>query len=171
MGMHHEPGSCGRRSLRLKEYDYSRDGAYFVTICAHRRLCRFGRIAHDDVQLNAEGRIIASCWNEIPKHFPTVSLDAWVIMPNHLHGIIIITTDDTNIGSSASLGIIVGAFKSAATKRINQSRAASGSVWQRNYYEHVIRDESSLNRSRKYIEENPARWAYDRENPGAIPEV
>jgi putative transposase len=169
--VHDKADRRSRRSLRLRGYDYSRDGAYFVTICAHRRLCKFGRIEQDEVRLSPAGCIVASCWNEIPDHFPDVSLDAWVIMPNHVHGIIVIMTDDGNIGMRTALGVIVGAFKSAASKRINQWQGASEPLWQRNYYEHVIRNESSLNRARKYIEENPARWAYDRENPGAIPEV
>jgi len=161
-----------RRSMRLKDYDYSSNGAYFVTICAHRRLCRFGDIDKDEMQLNAVGRIIASCWAEIPEHFPMVSLDAWVIMPNHLHGIIVIMGDGTfQERRPPSLGIIIGSFKSAATRRLNDLQGRSELLWQRNYYEHVIRDEASLHRVRKYIEENPARWKYDYENPDAIPEV
>src|SRR5205823_206535 len=128
------------------------------------------------MQLNAAGRIVASCWEDIPEHFPTVSLDGWVIMPNHVHGIVVITTSDTTsaimplAASTPSLGVIVGAFKSAATKRVNEWRRTPETLWQRSYYERVIRDDRSLNRVRQYIEENPVRWAYDTENLDAVPE-
>ena len=125
------------------------------------------------MQLNQAGLIVASCWQQIPEHFSAASLDEWVIMPNHLHGIIIIT-DETDVGAqhaaplpvkTAPLSVIVRSFKSAVTKRVNAIRATDGPIWQRNYYEHVVRDERALDRIRRYIRENPVRWADDPENP------
>jgi REP element-mobilizing transposase RayT len=134
------------------------------------------------VHLNQFGNIVQECWIAIPEHFPKVILDEFVIMPNHVHGIIVIA-ETPRVGAThasplhkhprgpqrQSVGAIVGSFKSAVTKRINECRAApSEPVWQRNYYEHVIREEASLNRVRKYIAENPLQWAYDPENPSVV---
>ena len=141
-----------RRPIRLPGYDYSQPGAYFITICAHQRAYLFGHITESEMQLYQAGRIAAACWREIPVHFPTVALDQWIMMPNHLHGILIISFDDLWAGHAPPLpgrpapGIatIVGSFKSAAAKRINEIRATPGApVWQRNYYEHVVRDEGA----------------------------
>jgi putative transposase len=163
-----------RSSLRLPEYDYSGAGAYFVTICAHNRICAFGAVDAEEMQLNDVGRIVSSCWNEIPQHFSAISLDEWVIMPNHVHGIVLIS-DAADAGATHAscirpgLGVVVGSFKSAATKRVNEWRRAHGSpLWQRNYYEHVIRDQEDLARVRQYIADNPIRWALDPENPSRL---
>jgi putative transposase len=162
-----------RRSIRLKGYDYSQPNAYFVTMCAHRRACLFGEITESEMRLNQTGLIAADCWREIPEHFPAASLDEWVIMPNHLHGIVIIS-DETDVraqhaaplpAKAAPLSVIVRSFKSAVTKRVNAIGATDGPIWQRNYYEHVVRDEHALDRLRRYIFENPIRWADDPDNP------
>jgi len=179
-------GKYHRRSIRLAGYDYSWAGAYFVTICAHDRICQFGDIMNGEMRLNDAGRIVERCWREIPAHFPHVELDEFVIMPNHIHGILVITntlgTNDNIVGAthasplqqtnrpcgpkSRSIAAIVGSFKSAVTKRINEMRGAPGeAVWQRNYYEHIIRDDESLNRIREYIMTNTIRWEEDEENP------
>jgi putative transposase len=162
-----------RRSLRLKNYDYSQAGAYFVTVCAHNRMCIFGKVDAAEMRLSEIGRTVDSCWKEIPMHFQ-VSLDQWIVMPNHLHGIIImadeapLATDDALLLRPA-LGAIVGAFKSAATKRVNEEpRMERSPLWQRNLYEHVIRNEADLGRIRQIIVDNPIRWAEDPENPNVI---
>jgi REP element-mobilizing transposase RayT len=176
-----------RCSIRLKGYDYTWAGAYFVTICTKDRACLFGDVVDGVMRLNQMGQIVWQCWLAIPDHFPHVLLDEFVVMPNHVHGIIVIMAthivgathasplqnDDTPTRPRGpqrqSVGSIVGSFKSAATKRINEQRGIPGApVWQRNYYEHIIRDDESLNRIRQYIAENPLRWYLDRENPNAI---
>jgi len=176
-----------RRSIRLKGYDYTRPGAYFVTVCTHRREMLFGEVVNGVMQLNAFGEIVWKCWDEIPTHFPNVELDAFIVMPNHVHGIIVIVADGMVGATHASplpdpqylshprgpapqsLGAIVGSFKSAVTRRINHMRGTSGApVWQRNYWEHVIRTERVLNAVRQYIHDNPPRWSFDRYNPHAI---
>lgn len=158
-----------RRLLRLSHYDYSNVGAYFVTCCILGRRCILGDIVDDRMQLNASGRVVAECWAAIPMHFPYVAMDEFVVMPNHLHGIVVIEAEPRARHASplqdgrATLGTIVGAFKSAVSKKLGLD--VSKPVWQRNYYEHVIRNESSLHKIREYIVNNPKQWALDRENP------
>ena len=192
-----------RRSLRLKDYDYAATGAYFVTVCTQNRACLFGEVVNDAMQVNEYGDIVLRYWEKIPDHFANVELDAFVVMPNHVHGIIVLTDGEhaapatpvvsvVPVGAQhaaplpaplpprrprrnvqpGSLGAIVRSFKSAVTQRINAARrhgtaccAPTSPVWQRNYYEHVIRNEESLHRLREYIQNNPARWADDEENP------
>ena len=163
-----------RRSIRLRHYDYSRAGAYFITVCTDGRELLFGEVIDDEVKLNALGRIAAEEWLKSAQVRTEIELDTWVVMPNHIHGIVMITDDrrksDRSVAPSGprprSLGALMAGFKSAATKRINTMRGTPGaSVWQRNYYEHVIRNESALNRIRQYITDNPAKWSEDPENP------
>lgn len=158
--MKYNPEKHHRRSIRLKGYDYSQAGAYFVTICTQNRACLFGEVVGGDLRLNDAGTIARQCWLEIPIHFPNTELDEFVIMPNHVHGIIVLVEPPTR-----SIPTIIGSFKSATTKRINEYRSTPGTpVWQRSYYEHVIRDDESLNRIQKYIRNNPVKWTLDREN-------
>lgn len=130
------------------------------------------------VTLNDFGKMVQTVWDELPHHFQKIELDAFVIMPNHLHGILVITdslgathasplpTQPPRGPKPGSVGVVIGSFKSAATKEINKSRGTTGlPVWQRNYHEHIIRNENDLNRIREYIAFNPARWAEDEENP------
>jgi REP-associated tyrosine transposase len=136
----------------------------------------FGDIVEGTMLLNRPGECAAQSWEWLGRRHDRVSLDAWIIMPNHLHGVIIF--DDRTEGGSRTaptpskekpLGRRIGAFKTLSTKRINQIRGTPGTpVWQRNYYEHVIRDENELNRIRTYIEANPAMWNMDDENPAAM---
>jgi putative transposase len=172
-----------RRSIRLQGYDYSQAGAYFVTICAFEQQCLFGNMIDGVIQLTAIGQVVQSVWEEIPHHFPNVALDAFVVMPNHVHGILFLTdavrathaSPLQTIQSSKpcgpkrnSIGAIIGSFKSAATKRINQSRNAPGTpLWHRNYYEHIIPSERALQAIRQYITANPAKWHLDRYNAHA----
>ena len=163
-----------RRSIRLKEYDYSRTGAYFVTICAREHFSVFGEIEGGKMRLNAWGTIIAESWEWLSMQYDHVSQDFSVVMPNHLHGILVIA-DGCRGGSRAAptfkrkpLGQLVGAFKTVSTKKINKLRGTSGvPIWQRSYYERVIRNDEELNRIRQYIVENPLRWELDPENPAA----
>jgi REP-associated tyrosine transposase len=241
--MTYDPQRHHRRSIRLRGYDYSQAGAYFVTVCAQDRVCLFGEVIGDQMHLNEPGRIVLAEWERLAVRFPTVELDAFVVMPNHIHGILVIsaggtradavaprvdsvvgaglvpaprvttgaaegkvvgaelgattrvaptdilndlptTPDDvptSNAGDVAApavdskpvLGNIVGAFKSLTTdlyihgvKQLGWPRFRRR-LWQRNYHEHIIRSEESLNRIRRYILENPARWATDPENPQA----
>ena len=162
-----------RKQLRLKEYDYSQPGAYFVTICTKDRRHLFGGIKGESMHLNPYGRVVQSCWEEIPDHYPQVQLDEFVLMPNHMHGIIVILEDVDTVGArhaspqrkNNTLGDIVGSFKYAVTKRNNESKGVS--IWQRGFFEHIIRDGKSLDRIREYIATNPQRWQLDRENPEA----
>ena len=172
------PDAFHRRSLRLPGYDYTQPGAYFVTLVAQGRLCLFGEIADGEMQLNEVGEIVAQAWQWLARQYPYVDIDEWVIMPNHLHGIIWIVNNDASgrggsrpaptthpVHPQKSLGRLIGAFKTTSTKQINILNHTPGAaLWQRNYYEHVIRNDDDLRRIREYICNNPLRWALDREN-------
>lgn len=170
-----------RHSLRLRDYDYSQSGAYFITICTKNKECLLGEIINGKtplVRLSPVGKIVRKFWLEIPEHFPNVELDEFVIMPNHIHGIIIIKDSVGAIHELPLLQLfrrkmlipkIVGWYKMRSAKHINTIRRTPGmSVWQRNYYEHIIRNEESLNRIREYIINNPIKWEIDKENPKNI---
>ncbi len=174
------PDHHHRRSIRLPEYDYATVGAYYVTLCACGRECLFGEIVRGQMRLNDAGRIIQEEWQRTPQLRPNVELDAFITMPNHLHGIIVITESRRGVlqyaptigqnpgfrSPSQTLGAIVRGFKSAVTRRVNTRHNTQGNkLWQRNYYEHVIRDEKDLKEIRRYIAVNPRLWKYDEENP------
>lgn len=167
-----------RRSLRLKGYDYSQHGVYFVTVCAHRHAALFGRIDNRMMISNTIGNIITEEWRTTAELRPYVGLDAFIVMPNHLHGIIaIFGEDDQAIQRSApatndkgtsgklqagSLGAIIGRFKGSVTRRAHEmSRYYDLRIWQRNYYDHIIRNDTSLQAIREYIAMNPLRWTDD----------
>lgn len=170
-----------RRSIRLKGYDYSQAGAYFVTICTQNRVCLFGEIVDGEMRLNDAGKIVADSWQWLASQYDYIELDEWVIMPNHIHGIIVVNerrgdsriaptqiapTQTGPTGKRKPIGRLIGAFKTVSTKHINIMRGMAGiPVWQRNYYEHIIRNDESLNRIREYIANNPLQWALDRDNP------
>ena len=180
--MKYEPEKHHRRSVRLKNFDYAQTGAYFVTIVTQRRICLFGDIINSEPQLNVAGRMVQAVWSELPVHYSGIKTDVCVVMPNHIHGIIIVGVQFIAPGSAPSnqaditqegamnraptLGEIIRAYKAASTRMIRQTTNLDF-AWQRNYYEHVIRNDESLNRIREYILNNPARWAYDHENPEA----
>ena len=171
-----------RRSIRLKGYDYSQAGAYYVTIVTWHRDCIFGQVLNEEMYLNDLGKIADECWRAIPEHFPNVDLGVHVIMPNHAHGIIVIRYDNSPsiVGATHwvaptpgtrpkgpkpnSLGAIIGSYKSAVSYRIHKELNAIG-VWQRNYYEHIIRDEQDLQNKTDYINANPSLWDEDENNP------
>ena len=199
-----------RRSIRLKGHDYSRAGAYFVTIVTQGRLCVFGEVVGEQMRLNEAGAMAQAMWEALPRRFPGIDVDAFVVMPNHIHGIVIIDPSDadqpvgvplvgtpnathapdvpdhptrattrvapTNASNAphTTLGDVVRAHKSLTTVEY-----ASGvrtlnwppferRLWQRNYYEHIVRDEESLSLIRQYILDNPAQWDFDRENPAVL---
>lgn len=179
-----------RHSVRLKEYDYSQAGAYFVTICTQDRACLLGEIVDGEMRLSEGGRTVQSAWDRLPQRYPEIELDAHVLMPNHFHGIIILhpepvgarssrpnTSESVSAGSSClndkgrenrapTLGKIVAYFKYQTTTQINATRNSGiQKLWQRNYYEHVIRNEADLTEAREYILNNPARWDEDDYNP------
>ncbi|MDL1968196.1 MAG: transposase [Deltaproteobacteria bacterium] len=202
-----------RQSIRLRKYDYSKAGAYFVTICTQNKKCFFGNMVNDEMVLNDAGQMINIIWNELPINYPGVNIDEFQIMPNHVHGIIILVgagpcacpemTDHIDMDQSQitgqsrkfdkgqprgdkgqprgvaptaaglSLPDVVHRFKSLTTARYihgvrqKQWPPFPGKLWQRNYYEHIVRDENELNDIRKYIMDNPRKWDLDRENPDA----
>jgi REP element-mobilizing transposase RayT len=218
-----------RRSIRLKGYDYTQPGAYFVTVCTQDRACLFGEVMHGEMRLNDAGRMVERWWGELNRKFPHIRTDAFAVMPNHIHGIIVIEpvgvepvgadlrvcpdqrmgahvgaplpgdvagTHANAMGAHAgaplpgdvagthanAMGAHIGAplpeivqwFKTMTTSEyirgVKQSHwtAFRGRLWQRNYYEHIIRSDGSLGRIRQYIAENPLRWAFDRENPRSV---
>ena len=153
-----------RRSIRLQGYDYSQSGAYFVTICTKDR---------SPTLLNTAVRnVVQATWDEQPDRFPHITLDESVIMPNHVHVIIILTELDVVAnGRRQDLAAVVGAFKSISAIAANRALGRGGMpFWQRNYYEHIIRGEDKLNQIRQYILDNPAKWADDPNNPENIGE-
>ncbi len=185
--MTYNPKKHHRRSIRLKGYNYAQPGAYFVTIVTHQRQLLFGDIVNGETVLNNMGLIVEAEWLRTAKIRTNVVLDEYVIMPNHIHGIIIITDDEIPVGATGgsplqtdtqrphgptlhSLGAIMAGFKSAATKRLNRLRNTPNKpVWQRNYYDHIIRDEKEWDNIRKYIQTNPSEWGTDLENPHTQP--
>jgi len=237
--MAYDPKVHRRRSLRLKGYDYTQVGAYFVTIVTQGRLCLFGEIVGKEMRLNEAGEMVCGFWEVLPQRFPAIEMDMFVVMPNHLHGIVVIkpnrttTTVDhtelTNVGAGLvparntnrehrattrvapnqnpdrgventptvpnrattrvaptgimdggvdspiadrfALGDVIGAYKSLTTveytRRVKQVKWAPfhKRLWQRNYYEHVVRHDESLRQLQQYILDNPDQWAFDKENP------
>jgi REP element-mobilizing transposase RayT len=181
----YDPRRHHRRSIRLPGWDYRTPAAYFLTICTHQREYLF------DNQTWAG--IASAAWMAMPTHVDRVVLDEWVLMPNHIHGVLILTdahTGGTPVepfswrwaapppsaeprrfanAASGSLGSIVRAYKAAVTRRINERSGTLGTKrWQRGYYERITRDDHELGRIRVYIQENPARWAEDRDNLDAL---
>ena len=161
-----------RRSIRLRGYDCTKPGAYFLTICTADRAPLFGEVFDGDMRLNGLGQIIENEWLRSETIRPEIVLDAFVVMPNHLHGIVFITSGREPAGGDVgahghtplrrpprSLGSFVAGFKSAAALRGNRHRGTPGlPLWQRGTYEHIIRDGQALARIRRYIVSNPARW-------------
>ena len=161
-----------RQSIRLKGFDYSEPGSYFVTVCVKDRECLLGDVVNGKIELNDVGRIVSSVWHDLAKRFKNIELDGFVIMPNHVHGIVVIVgaplagARDLRAGTrpAPTLGDIIGAFKSV-TARQYYLDSKGEKLWQRNYYERVIRNEKELFEIRRYIQENPSKWELDPENP------
>ena len=187
-----------RKPLRLKGYDYSRAGAYFITVVVQGRLCLFGDVVGGEMGLNDAGKMVRRVWDGMPDRFSFIEMDEFVVMPNHVHGVIIIhqppASDVPPVGASRvgalddprlhydtrattrvapTLGDVVGALKSLTTVEYGRGVRETGwspfdkRLWQRNYYERIIRNESELGLAREYIANNPMKWAFDHENPSA----
>ena len=184
-----------RRSIRLHGYDYAQAGAYFITIVTKDRSCLFGNVVvSGEMRLNGLGTMVQTVWEELPGHYLSVQCGAFVVMPNHIHGIITLADNgasgksDVGAGLKPARGVAVGpnsaraglkpaptlsevvrAFKTFSARRVNEIRNTAGlPLWQRNYYEHVVRTEDELHRIREYIANNPLQWELDRENPSRI---
>jgi putative transposase len=160
-----------RKRLRLKNYDYSAPGTYFITVCTYKRDCLLGEIAAGRVRLSSSGRIVEQAWRWVGDRYSSVELDEWVVMPNHLHAILTIRdphlADSTN-RPAKSLGRLTAAFKGTSTNEINRTRGAHAPVWQRGFYDHIVRTEEDLARIRRYVIENPIAWVSDPENPAVV---
>ena len=167
--MKFDPDIHHRCSIRLADFDYSSAGFYFVTICVQGRECLLGEIADGEVVLNEAGRMVEDTWLELSVQYPGIALDEHVVMPNHFHGIIVLQSP-----AVLSLPDVVHRFKSLTTTRyrygVNNDNwpPFPGKLWQRNYYERIIRNENELHQIRQYIHDNPAQWESDNENPTQI---
>ncbi len=187
--MRYNPEIHHRRSIRLEGHDYSQCGYYFITVCTQTKRCLFGEIEKDRMILNDAGKMIQCQWNELVGRFTHIELDEYVVMPNHFHGIIMVgaglvpdqngvknnniqattraTTRVAPTAGTATVGDMVGAFKSITTHEYingvknNNWKPFDGRLWQRNYYEHIIRNETSLRNIREYIVNNPCQWRQD----------
>jgi putative transposase len=185
--MSYDPDKHHRRSIRLREYDYRQEGAYFVTICTYQRACLFGDVVDEEMLLSTPGCIMEEEIRQTPIVRPYVLVDSFIIMPNHIHAIFVIT--DAQVGTqrrcvptttaihsktfakipSGSLSAVIRSFKAIVTKRINLLRGTpSEPVWQGRYYEQIIRNQRMFDAIRQYIEANPAQWSLDRENPANV---
>jgi REP element-mobilizing transposase RayT len=168
-----------RKQIRLRDYDYSGDGGYFITICTSNREDLLGGISNQGIELNETGKIVEQWWQKLEIKFTNITLDYHVIMPNHIHGIIMMSEGVMDVGAIHELPLprgrierrrmlipkVIGYFKMNSAKHINILRKATGDpLWQRNYYEHIIRNEKELSRIREYIQNNPLKWDLDREN-------
>jgi REP element-mobilizing transposase RayT len=194
--MKYNPNYHHRRSIRLPHYDYSQSGIYFVTICTHQKQCLFGEIKQGEMIFNQIGKMVAQEWLKSSIIRQEIELDEWIIMPNHLHGIVVITKNDdgsrderVNYDKSAtiegaslaplrehdnggwqrkprSLSSFIWGFKSSVTKRIKSiCEQVNPIIWQRNYYEKIVRNEYQLNQIREYIINNPQKWDEYPEKP------
>ena len=183
----YDPEKHHRRSIRLRHYDYSQPGLYYVTIVVNDRRCLFGDVVDAQMVESEAGKMIREVWNQLPCRFLSVALDRFIVMPNHMHGIIRLVVgarcDGPDDGGAATrgaatraaptLGDVVGAFKSLATHAytigVKQRgwQRFNGTLWQRNYYEHVVRDEFEWAGIQNYIRDNPLNWTLDCENPDA----
>ncbi|MFN6224118.1 MAG: transposase [Dolichospermum sp.] len=196
--MTYNPDIHKRQSIRLKGYDYSQSGLYFITICCYQRECLFGNIMNSQIILNNFGQLIKEEWLKSAEIRKEIEFDDFVIMPNHFHGIVIINQEinsdfmkndvdfqDNNVGAHGrsplqqiqssrpkismkpkSISSLIAGFKSATTKKINIIRnTPQNPVWQRNYYDHIIRNDESLARIREYVQNNPLSWENDQLHP------
>jgi putative transposase len=166
----YDPQKHHRRSVRLKGYDYSHPGAYFVTICVRDRECVLGGVVNGEMRMAEYGRIVHDFWAQVSVHFSNVSIDTFVVMPNHVHAIIVIHEPRrggvTPPLRKLTLGQIVAYYKYQTTKQINKIRDNAGTpFWQRSFYDHVIRHHRELDAVRQYIADNPLKWELDQDNP------
>ena len=179
--MKYNPHIHHRRSIRLQTYDYCQPGAYFVTICTQHRECFLGEVIDGEMQFTIRGIIAGESWFHLPEHFPHVELDEFVVMPNHIHGIVLLIENFPGGDKGAvsaplrgqhkqTLGKIVAYYKYQTTKIINQiDGTPRNRIWQRNYYERIIRNTQELENTQQYIITNPQHWTTDKQNPDPPP--
>ena len=167
-----------RRSIRLDGYDYSQGGCYYFTVCTQDRIHRFGEIADSAMSLNAAGHMVVTVWESLPARFPSLELDSFIVMPDHLHGILwLCPSEAADLTVTVSLAAVVGAFKSLVTTdymlgvRAGRLKPFGGKLLQRNYYEHIVRSDESLELIREYILTNPTRWGQRPDASSAAGEV
>ena len=160
------------KSFRLKGWDYSSPGAYFVTICTHKKQCIFGAVDDGAMQPNRSGELVRECWEALPTHYAGINNQIFIVMPNRVHGIIMLADENRRSGSkpdptdSFSLSEVIRGFKSYSSRAVNEARHSPGTtVWQRNYYEQIIRTEREYLKIGEYIVYNAAKWDKDSENP------
>lgn len=165
-----------RKRNRLLGFDYRTGGAYFVTICVRNRACVFGEIVDGVVMVNEIGRIVQEQWDWLGQQYPYIRLDAFVIMPNHVHGIVRIDDMGAGVGTGRDLSLrslrspmhikslsgLIGAFKTTSSKRIHRETHFGAFAWQRSFHDRIIRDEREYHLIAQYIADNPARWVEDR---------
>jgi len=191
--MKYDPRLHHRQSIRLRGYDYTNAGMYFITLCVQERLFLFGNIINYQMQLNSAGQMLLRTWEGIGETYPGVATDRFVIMPNHMHGIIVLLAGQLGPGPVPSeqrckvlaadppveqtpLYDVIKRFKTYTATLYREGvrgegwQPYAGKLWQRGYYEHIIRDAKSLGEIRYYIINNPRRWQFDRENPKRIKE-
>ncbi len=159
-----------RKKIRLRDYDYSKSGYYFITICTKNRDEWFGKVEKEEMILNQYGKIVNQCWNDLPNHYLNCSSDAFVIMPNHIYGIIVIHNNNT-VGNgfkpfpTHGLSEMLRGFKTFSSREINKKIKSDNKFqWQKSFYDHVIRNEKSLHNLRHYITFNSLKWELDIEN-------
>ena len=176
-----EPKLPKRKLTRFPAFDYTSFGPYFITVCTHQRKCLLGTIHSATINLSSSGEIVRATWLALRRKFPGLVMDEFVVMPNHIRGILgILRTQDVvpvgavlapparSVGNIRTLGSIVGAFKSISTIEVNRTFGTKGvALWQRNYHEHVNQNGSALAQIQRYIVENPLVWDSDPENPKA----
>ena len=166
-----------RRSLRLSGYDYRQDGIYFITLCTYQNAKLFGAVYDGEMTLSELGEIVSEEWRRIPKIRKDIKLDHFAVLPNHFHGLVVIDkrreeaaaacksaqpSKESRTLLSGSLGVVIGQFKLAVGRQARRRQLhPRKTIWQRNYYDHIVRSEDSLNEIRRYIIENPARWRED----------
>jgi len=177
-----DPSRLSRQSLRLPDYDYSQPGAYFVTMVTYQREHLFGKITNGEMRLDDAGKIVWEVWQSLPGRYPNISLDEAVVMPNHFHGIVIIEENPVAVAAihefsphtkesyrlarrRMTIPMIIGYLKMNSAKYINILLNSSGvPIWQRNYYERIVRNDQAYNAIHRYIHSNPASWDTDEEN-------
>lgn len=154
-----------RKNLRLPDFNYGADGAYFVTVCTHDRKCLFGDCENGVVDLSELGHCVQSEWLRSGEIRKEIRLDEFVVMPNHFHGIVWFREASSSRPTTRTLGTLMAGFKSSCTKRFRESAGAGAILWQRGFYDHVIRNERALLKIREYVVNNPFKWDEDPENP------
>jgi len=169
-----------RKRIRLKDYDYTKPGYYFVTINTNKNIQNVSKIINGKIELNESGKIIDKVWNNLPKHYPNCKLDEYIIMPNHVHGIIKLincsegfrTIPGKNVKTNKinhGLPEIIRGFKTFSSKTINKKNEPEQKFrWQKSYYDRIIRNKSELDNVRRYISSNPVNWENDQNNSGDV---